>query len=176
MLKARFILPAIIGLLILGSAAMAAGAVVDASSAQTSNNVVVHLPTVVALKIDGTGSGASADDVTFTVNAATYYNNAVGGATLNPDTSGFVDLKGFTNDTADASLVVGVTDAAGTAASTAVLSALKLNGAAISSFTATVTPGAPQTLINRNDFTLNLTGAEPQGDYTYAITYTLTAN
>ena len=169
MLKARFI-PVILGLVLFGGAALAQTEV-DTTAASVDHQIKVHLPTVVALSITKDGSTS---DLSFTVTASQYYSNI--GAPIAPDATGFNHLTAFTNDASGAELSVGVVDSAGTAASAAVLDAVTLDGGNISAYTDSVAAGPPQTILSRNDYALTLTGSETPGDWTYTVTYTLTAN
>jgi len=167
---------ALFTVLILTVAALTAGAFaqsISETSATASHLIKVNLPAVVALNVVGDTSGT---DLSFNPTASEVYNSANSSTGIPAATGGFQDLYAFTNDASEATLSVDVTDSASTTASAAVLGALQLKGGAISAYTAQVAPGMPQSVINRSDFSLHLTGTEPQGNYTYTITYTLTAN
>jgi len=183
MLKARFILPAIISLLLVGGAAMAqtvdggftAPSTSNVYAASVNHQLVVHLPYVVALNIVGDGSST---DLTFNPSASDFYNNAQGSLTIKPVASGFSKLQAFTNDPANAALTVGATAATGNPSSSAtVLTDVEVGTTSLTSFTDTVHPAdGLKTVFSRSDVTLNLNGDEVPGDYTYTVTYTLTAN
>lgn len=143
------------------------------TKATVDHQLVVKLPTVLAMIVQGTGGST---DVTFTIGATQYYNNI--GTSIAPDATGFTGLKAFTNNPTGASIAVSAA-ATGTAPSGSanVLSAVQLNGSSINGTPAiSVSAGPPSVVVTRGNFGLVLTGNEAPGTYNYTVTYTMTAN
>lgn len=171
MLKARFIFLATLAVALF--AGLASAQSISTTAASVNNQLFVNLPTVVALRLNGDGTSS---DVTFNVDAATYYGNAVNGTTINPANSGFTSLDAFSNDANGAELTVGLqTPPAAGSDAASVFDAVQLDGGAVTSFSRTLGVGMHLAVISRNDFSLHLTGSEPTGNYTYTLVYTLTA-
>jgi len=177
MLKARFILPAIISLLLVGGAAMAQTVDVEAGGpASVSNQLIIHLPVVVALHIIGTSGN---NDITFSPSQTDIYNAASTPTTIGPDANGFQRILAFTN--ADNGGNFGVSATAvntGTTGTdgTNVLAAVAINGSSLNGYSASVARGAVTSVFSSSDVTLALDGTLGPGDYTYDVTYTLTAS
>lgn len=194
----RFAIALVSAFLILGGASMAqklsgnAGYSGAKGSASVDHQVRVHIPNVVILRLNGTGSNYAVD---FKPTATQMANAATGTATsVSPDSSsGFVSLEGFTNSGSDVPITIKVTDPVGSTASAAVLSDIMigsgyLSNAAKSPVSLTIlgtgstsTRGpAWTTLIDdsssspTNPFSLALQGTEAPGDYSFVITYSAT--
>ena len=142
-------------------------------AATASHDVVVNLPYVVALDVVGDGSSTT---LTFDASNSDIYNAATGNpAPIDPMSGGFQSLKGFTNASTAHLTVTYAADSNNP--TTNVLSDVKVNGTALTGFTADVTRNdGYKTIFDRTMVKLNLTGTELPGSYTYTVTYTLTAN
>lgn len=176
MLKARFIFPAIIGLVLVGGAAMAQSSdVAKGGPAQAGNQLIINLPTVVALHIIGTGGN---DDITFTPSETAIYNAVSTPTTIGPTSTGFQEIRAFTNSDGGAGFAISTSvNTAGTTGSdpTGVLAAVTIGGSAFAGYTAHIARGADTAVFTSSDLKLALDGTLKPGDYTYDVTYTLTA-
>lgn len=147
------------------------------------NNVIVSVPTVLAMHITGNAGGSTAVVLSPT---ASDIANATSGSTFNTNTGGFQALIAFTNAKNGATITTSTTDQTGSADSASVLSDLYVTqvgntGAQGLSGSATflVSRGAPQTILDATSFSLALYPSPlptPAAGFTYLITYTMAAN
>lgn len=176
MLKARFILPAIISLLLVGGAAMAQTSdVAKGGPAQVGNQLIVNLPTVVALHIIGSTDG---NDITFAPSETQIYNAVATPTSIGPSGNGFQEIDGYTNSGGGADFAVSAsvnTSSTTGSDATGVLAAVTINGSPFSSYTDHIGRGTDATIFSSGDVALALDGTLQPGDYVYDVTYTLTA-
>lgn len=153
-------------------------ATVKNTSASVQHPVLVHIPSVVMLRLNGTGTY----DVSFTPTVTQIRNAGTSGTvSVAPDSSTtFGSLEGFTNAVGDVNVTTKITSAgSGTGMDATVMGEIMLNGTALASSptltitgTGNVTAPTWQTLITDSSaFTFALTGTETPGDYTYTVTY-----
>ena len=184
MLKARFILPAIISLLLVGGAAMAQSSDVanggsngglTGGSAQVGNQLLINLPTVVALHIIGSTNG---DDITFSPTETQIYNAVAAPTSIGPAANGFQEIDGYTNSSGGADFVVNASvNSSSTTGSDAasVLAAVTIKTKAFNGYTDHIARGKDTAIFKSANVALALDGTLQPGDYVYDVTYTLTA-
>lgn len=177
MLKARFIIPAIIGLVLVSSAAMAQSSdVANGGPASVGNQLIINLPTVVALHIIGSTSG---DDITFAPSETQIYNAVAAPTAIAPSGNGFQEIDGYTNAAGGADFAVSASVNSGSTTGsdpTSVLAAVTISGSAFNGYTDHIGRGTDTAIFSSSDVALALDGTLTPGDYVYDVTYTLTAN
>lgn len=148
-------------------------------TASVQHNVLVHIPKVVMLRLNGTAPY----DVSFTPTLAQIRSVATaGGIALQPDSNTTFDsLQGFTNSQSDVTVNVAFT-ASGSNPSSDVdgelyLGTTQLSATSTLTLQGTSSNGAPawQDLISGStEFSFHYTGLEHSGDYTYTVMYSAT--
>lgn len=157
-------------------AVVAGGAPGTNYSATTGNQLLITMPTVVALKLTGDSTG---NDITFNPTVGDVYNAASGATTIPAATTGFQSIVAFTNDNLGANFSISASEVGSTtAAGTSDLSAVHLFDTAtpFNGYSTTINAGAPATVFSNADLMMVLDGTQQPGSFTYDVTYTLTAN